>query len=300
MNLWQLKVFCKVIELGGFSKAAKAIHLSQPTVSSHIKDLERYFEVILIDRIENRAVPTKAGEILLEYAKRMLHLQQETELMMSGYLGHHKGKLAIGGSTIPGGFLLPRILGEFRKQYPDIVISMEVGDTGSIIESVLDCRIEAGIVGAKSDSKKISHTKLFGDKLMLIVPTSHRWSSQPSIDIEDLKGEPFITREKGSGTLKTILNSFPKKKLSANQLNVVAEVGNTIAVIQGIKNRLGVSILSTVAVEDDLKAGSLIAIDINGLDLTRNFYLIRRKDRAVLPLCRVFIDFLKQYDNSVQ
>ena len=116
MDLWQLNVFCKVVENKSFSKAGDAIFISQPTVSSHIKYLEDYFGCVLIDRLGKEACPTKAGELLYEYSKKLLALRDETESAMSNLIGKVKGRLAIGGSTIPGEFILPGIIGEFARK----------------------------------------------------------------------------------------------------------------------------------------------------------------------------------------
>jgi DNA-binding transcriptional LysR family regulator len=102
MDLWQLNIFCRVIELKSFSRAGNAVHLSQPTISSHIKDLEDHFDCRLIDRLSKEAIPTKAGELLYSYAKRMLALRDETETALAEYNGKIRGRLVIGGSTIPG------------------------------------------------------------------------------------------------------------------------------------------------------------------------------------------------------
>ena len=118
MDLWQLNIFCRVIEMKSFSKAGEAIHLSQPTVSSHIKDLEAHFGTKLVDRLARQALPTKAGELLYEYAVRLLTLRDETESAMAEFLGKIKGRLSLGGSTIPAGYLLPRWIGEFTAAFP--------------------------------------------------------------------------------------------------------------------------------------------------------------------------------------
>ena len=176
MDLWQLNIFCKVIELKSFSRAGKAVHLSQPTISSHIKDLEDHLDCRLIDRLSKEAVPTKAGELLYEYAKRILALRDETETALAEFKGKIRGRLVIGGSTIPGTYLMPQLIGDFKKQYPDVIVSLKIGDTENVIEDILKGNLELGIVGAKADTKKIVQKKLFEDEMRLIVPANHRWT----------------------------------------------------------------------------------------------------------------------------
>ena len=133
MDLWQLHIFCKVIELKSFSKAGKAVHLSQPTISSHIKELEIHFNCRLIDRLTKEVVPTKAGELLHGYAKKLLALRDATESALAEYNGKIRGRLVIGGSTIPGTYLMPQLIADFKHPYPDVIISLVIGDTADII-----------------------------------------------------------------------------------------------------------------------------------------------------------------------
>jgi DNA-binding transcriptional LysR family regulator len=294
MDLWQLKIFCKVVELKSFSKAGKIVHLSQPTVSSHIKDLENHFDCRLIDRLAKEAVATKAGEILYGYARKILAFSDEAETAMAEFNGKIKGRLFIGGSTIPGTYLLPRIIGAFTRRYPEVTISLIVEDTMKIIDEILRGKLEMGVVGAKSGKRKICQNKLIEDELQLIVPKYHPWGRRKSISLNLLLREPFILREKGSGTLTSIELSLASEGYAIEDLKVAAELGSTEAVRQGIKNNVGVSILSSLAVSEDLKIGSLKAIAVKGLKLKRNFYLTRDKYRSLSPLGRVFIEFLKK------
>jgi len=299
MDLWQLNIFCKVVELKGFSNAGNAIHLSQPTISSHIKDLENHFECQLIDRLGKKAVPTKAGELLYHYARKLIALRDETEAAMAEFHGKIKGRLFIGGSTIPGGYILPKCIGAFTAVYPEVTISLIIGDTDQIIQNVLSGSSEFGIVGAKTSNKNIYQEKLIEDEMRLIVTSDHMWAKEKHISPDLIFKEPFIVRERGSGTLKSIKLSLKEKGYSSENLNIIAELGSTEAVIQGIKSKVGISILSTIAVAEELKAGTLKALTVKKLDLKRNFYLITHKQRSPSPLCSAFINFLKKEFSNV-
>ncbi len=294
MDLWQLCVFQKVVELRGFSKAAEVIRLSQPTVSSHVKDLENHFDCKLIDRIDKQALPTREGEILYRYATRLLKLRDEMESAMAEFQGRMRGRLVIGGSTIPAGFILPPIIGGFRKKFPEIIVSLVVGDTKKIVGDILGSSLELGVVGAKTPQKNITQEKLIEDDMRLITSQDHKWAKKTRVDVESLLSEPFIVRESGSGTLKSIRNSLTEKGVNPGELNIVAELGSTTAVIQGIKSKLGVSILSPIAVADELRMGALKAVEIEGLNLKRNFYLTTHKERTASPLCRTFAEFCRE------
>ena len=294
MDLWQLNIFCKVIELKSFSKAGKAVHLSQPTISSHIKDLEAHFDCRLIDRLSKEVIPTKAGELLYRYAKRMLALRDETETALAEYNGKIRGRLVIGGSTIPGTYLMPKLIGDFKRKYPDVIVSLVIGDTEHIIGSVLSGSLELGIVGAKAETQKIIQKKLIEDEMRLIVPAGHRWAGKKRVSLKQLVSEPFIIREHGSGTLKSLHQSLIGLGCSIEDLKVIAELGSTQAICQGIKTGTGVSIISTLAVAEDLQAGKFSALEVDGMDLKRNFYLTRHRYRSPSPLSEAFVKFLEE------
>ena len=293
MDIWQLNIFCKVIELKSFSKAGNAVHISQPTVSSHIKYLENFYGTKLIDRLSKEAVPTKAGELLFRYAKRIIALKNEAESAMAAFQGNISGRLILGGSNIPGVYLLPRIVGAFKSIYPRVNISLIIRDTAEIINSVLDGEIDLGIVGAVSDDNNIFQEILIEDEMCLVIPANHPFHDQKRIKVSQLLAEPFIIREKGSGTLKSIQLSLKTHGYQIEKFNIVAEIGNTAAVIQGIKSGIGVSILSRIAVAEEIASGALKALTIEGIDLKRNFYLTRHKLRTGSPINNAFIQYLK-------
>ena len=294
MDIWHLQVFQKVVQTKGFSSASKAVSLTQPTISSHIKELEAHYGCKLLDRLGKQALPTKAGELLYEYAGKLISLFAETESAMAEFTGNISGRLVMGGSTIPGSYILPRVIGQFVKQYPDVNITVIVGDTEQIIDEILNYRIEFSVVGAQTDSPKIDQQQLVADDMRLIVPADHPWAHKKQVSLEMMMSEPFIIREQGSGTLQSIQKSFAVRNKAASSLHITAELGSTAAVIQGIKNHVGISILSTIAVSEELAAGSLKALTIKNVNLKRHFYLTTHKDRTASPLCREFMGFLER------
>lgn len=297
MDLWQLNIFCKVIELKSFSKAGKAIHLSQPTISSHIRDLESYFNCRLIDRLGKEAVPTKAGKLLYEHAKKILALKDSAEAAMSEFHGSIKGRLKIGGSTIPGGYILPEYIGKFVSVNPEVKITLIINDTFQIIENIINGELEIGVVGAESKDRRIVQTPIIKDNMCLIVPKDHKLAAKKEVDIKDLKKEPFIIRETGSGTRKSLVNRLEEHNLNIEDFNIIAELGSTSAVIQGIKSGLGVSVLSSIAVSEENCLGTLKAIPLKGVNLSRKFYLTYHKDRTPSPLMNAFKEFIESHKN---
>ncbi len=292
MDLWQLHIFCKVVELKSFSKAAEAIHLSQPTVSSHIKDLEDHFELRLVDRLARRIEPTRAGKLLYRYARRILALRDEAESAMADFQGTTRGRLTIGGSTIPASYILPPIIGSFSTVYPEVTITLVVGDTMEIINKTLSLEVELAVVGARSKHRRLEQLPLVKDEMRLVVFAGHKWSKRESIDLGQLLAEPLIVREPGSGTLRCFEESITRKGYRLEDFNIIARMGSTQAVCQGIKSGIGVSVLSSLAVDEDVAAGKVSLLKIDDLELGRNFYLTTPRNRTPSPLAAMFIDFL--------
>ncbi|MCD4722263.1 MAG: LysR family transcriptional regulator, partial [Desulfobacula sp.] len=152
-------------------------------------------------------------------------------------------------------------------------------------------KIEIGIVGAKIDDPQIKQERLVADEMKLIVPLNHKWADKTFIDCSKLFGEKFIAREKGSGTWQSILKSMDNAGFDSKKLKIHITMGNTVSVIQGILNHIGISILSTIAVQDDIDKGRLKALSVRGLDLNRFFYLTTSKKRTMSPICKKFIEF---------
>lgn len=293
MDLWQLQIFRTVVEQGSFSRAGQVVHLSQPTVSSHIKDLEDHFGCRLIDRLSREAVPTQAGALLYDYACRLLVLREETEAALAAFQGTIQGRLVVGASTIPGNYLLPRVVGGFVSRYPGVRIALTVADTEEMLAAIAAGRLGVAVVGAQSQDRRIAQEPLVADALRLVVPSDHRWAGWESVTPSELAEEPFILREAGSGTRTSFRERLAQADMGLEALSVVAEMGSTGAVIQGIKGGLGVSVLSAVAVAEEMAAGTLSALTISGLNLERWFYLTTGRGRTLSPVAAAFVEFLR-------
>jgi len=298
MDLHRLEVFCKVYEMKSFSRGARACLLSQPTVSEHIRYLETFLDVQLFDRLGRQVVPTRAGEILYGYARRMLNLRQEATRTLELYRGKMSGDLELGGSTIPGQYILPSLVGKFKQSFADIKIKLVIADTMRITNMVLEGSLELGVVGARIKNSKLEYHRLFDDELVLAISASHRWAKRMSINLDELVDAPFIMREQGSGTRMMMLRILEKAGFDPQRLNVVAEMGSTDAIRQAIKAEVGVSILSRRAIADDLNLQQLLKIPIGDFHFTRHFYLVTNKKRSRSPLGQAFVDFLLENRDS--
>ncbi|MBE9537199.1 MAG: LysR family transcriptional regulator [Proteobacteria bacterium] len=289
MELRFLDVFCKVFELKSFSRAADKLLLTQPTISAHIKSLELDLDLVLFDRMGREVLPTKAGLLLYRYASEIGRLNREARQAVSRLSGKLSGRLEVGGSTIPGEYLLPYSIGRFRQKCPDVIVRLNVADSRDIATMVLDGKVELGVVGANVQNSQLESRELSEDELILIAAPGFPFDEIPD---EKISGLPFITREKGSGSWESLEKAFVKKGLNADKLNIVAEMGSTEAVKSGVRSGLGLSVVSMLAVKEDLARGSLKSVKIQGLPIQRKIYVVTHRLKTKSPVCEAFIEFL--------
>ncbi len=292
MNLKRLEIFCKVKELKSFSKAAKVLYLSQPTLSMHIKLLEESFELKLFDRLGREVVATKAGEVLYEYAKKILSLVDETKKALEVFKERLCGELNIGASTIPGEYILPSILPKFKEKFPNVSLNLRIGDTKGIISDVLENRVELGVVGAKLENPKLEYYSFSKDKMVLISSPDVDLARKKRIDLDELKDIPFVLREEGSGTRIMVEKILKKAGLDLSMLKVVSVLGSTRSVIEAVKSGIGFSIVSERAVREEISHGTLKVIEIDELELLRDFYIVLRRGKERSPTLDAFLSFL--------
>ena len=295
LDLRKLELFYWVAELKSFSLAADHLSLRQPTVSAHVRELEEKLGGKILNRVGGGVTPTALGQLLLEQAKALLGLKRETLAALDHFHGRVRGELLIGGSNIPGEYVLPRKLGAFIKKYPKVKPILRIGDSAGIVETVLDGEVELGFVGFKGEDRRLSFQKIWRDEMVLTVPKGHPWARHKSVDISVLAKENFISREAGSGTLRSIRNLLSRKGQEPDKLlRVVMELGSTEAIKEALIAGLGVSILSRTSIQREIQDGLLKEVAIRGLKLERDFFLLFHRRRPLSPVSQAFIHFLKQ------
>lgn len=297
MDLKQLEIFTKIVELKSFSKAAESVYLTQPTVSGHVQSLEEELGMQLLDRLGREVVPTKAGKVLYEYARRMTALRDESRQALDQIMGLMKGEVVLGGSTIPGEYLLPGIIGKFREKYPEISAVLKIGDTTDIIDMVLAGECEIGVVGSRVDDNRLEYIEFVKDELVLIAGNKYPFPKKNEITAKELGSVPFIMRERGSGSRMTIEKRLSEMGVELSGINIVAEMGSTEAVKQAVKAGLGVSLVSSFAVSEDVRHKTLKKIPFKGKRFLRNFYIVSHRVRTMSPIGRAFLEFLINIQN---
>ncbi|HEY3068307.1 MAG TPA: selenium metabolism-associated LysR family transcriptional regulator [Methylomirabilota bacterium] len=293
MDLRRLEIFVKVAELGSFSRAAEALFLTQPTVSEHVRALEDELGLTLLDRLGRGAAPTRAGQLLLGYARRMLALGREARQAMDQFQGRMSGELMVGGSTIPGEYILPAFIGGFKGKYPDISISLVIAGTAAVLEMLEGGRVEVAMVGARPAQRTFEARAIMGDELVVVVAPDHPWSGRGSITLAELREEPLLVRERGSGTREAFERAAGGAGLGLTAFRVVGEMGSTQAMKQGVRAGIGIALISSRAVVDECRARHLVAVRVEDLVVERAFYLVTNRDRTRSPLAEAFVHFVE-------
>ena len=294
IDLRKLKVFLKVYETQSFSKTSKLLYLTQPTVTLHIKDLEEILGVKLLDRNTRKVIPSKAGKVVYEYGKEIINLLKEMEKELEIFKDEKRGIVEIGGSTIPGQYILPKIIKSFKEKYPRISVYLKVGDSREIVEKVIKGDFDLGMVGAVFKNKELVYIPCYEDEIVLIAPPDF---PKDEISLEELYDISLIKREEGSGTWENAIESLQKKGLDILKLNIIGEMGSTEAIKESVKAGLGCGFISSLAIELEKALNLLKVIKIKNISIKRKFYLIYPKVKKITSSEKKFIKFIKKFSN---
>jgi len=294
LDLHKLEIFYWVAELQSFSQAAELLSLRQPTVSAHVQELEKSLGGRLLYRIRGRVSLTPLGQLLAERAKTLLSFKRETVAAVEQFHGTLSGELWVGGSNIPGEYFLPQKLGAFTQKYPAVRPILRIGDSASVVDDVLDGKVELAVVGYKAEDSRLRFEKIRDDEMVLAVPKDHPWSRRKGIQVPDLRTEKFISRERGSGTLNSLRQLLGKQGQPAEELLTISmELGSTEAIKQAVLAGFGISILSRISIRHELAEGRLVEVPIRGLTMERGFYEVSHARRPLHPNAQAFRQFLK-------
>jgi len=290
LDLNLVEVFCCVVEEGSFSKAAEKLLLSQPTVSGHIKNLEMFVGTPLLNRLPKQIVMTRAGELLYRHGRAILSEKKSAVRELTRFVNHLEGGLVMCGSTIPAEYLLPPIVAAFHQRFPGVKVEVRISDSKRACEEVLANNAELGFVGAKFEVVGIEFRYFASDELELIAPNTKEWQDVESISLDEMARKPLLLRESGSGTRLTFERMLGRR---VDTLNVVGCFGSTNAIKEALKARLGVSVLSTLAVSWELERGLFKVVKIKGLEsMKRDFYIVINRKLSLSPLAESFLECL--------
>lgn len=300
MNLKQLEAFVRVAETKSFSEAAKRLYLTQPTVSAHVASLEKELGACLLTRSTKEVSLTEEGEALYEYAVQMLALEQKIK---EHFGSREKGKsvLRIAASTIPSQYLLPEIMVRFRERYPGVRLRVMETDSAKVVEQIIARGADIGLAGTVLEQKQCVYIPFYQDELVVIAPGEGMEGPE---NVEETAGwirrMPVILREEGSGTRKEAQRLLRQMGIDLSELNIVASIENQETIKRSVKNGMGISILSRLAAEDEIRSGVLRAVPLGETGGKRNINLVFDRRFLQSTEAEKFIDLVKEmYPDSV-
>lgn len=294
----RLKVFHAVARYLSFTKAAEALHMTQPAVTFQVRQLEEYFNTRLFDRTHNKVTLTPAGDRVCQYSARIFDLYDEMENSVRELTGEISGALTIGASTTIAEYMLPTLLGEFKNKYPDINIRLKVSNTEGIVSMVEHNVIDLGVVEAEVGNKNLLVEVCHEDHLVAVAPPDHELGDHiGAINAEQIKQYPFILREEGSGTRDVIMEFFARSNILPSDLNFCLELGSPEALKGAVEAGMGISILSRSTIAKELKLGTLIEIQLEP-GLSRPFSFVRQRQKFRVRVMEELLEFARTYCQS--
>lgn len=297
MNLKQLEAFVQVSESGSFSKAAKELFLTQPTISAHISSLEKELNVRLFIRNTKEVSLSDDGKNLYRYAKQITDLEKAIEERF--YMDSDDGKhfITIAASTIPAQYLLPKVLMCYRERYPKEQIKIMETDSSEVVTQVVDHMVDVGFTGTVLEKKHCKYIPFYKDELAVIAPDTPEYrilKEQNRDDIDWIKRKPLILREEGSGTRKEAEKQLKNAGISMEDLDIVASIANQETIKKSVKQGMGITVLSRLAAEDE---DGLLIFPIPGADEGRDINLVYNKNYQMTRSADRFIRIVKEvYD----
>lgn len=295
LHLPHLETFAKAAELGSFTRAAKALKLTQAAVSQRIQALEQALDKSLFQRSGGRVLLTAAGKTLYGYAERILELHRQAWSDVASQETPLSGELLLAASSIPGEHLLPALLSEFGRQHPHVHVRASVSDSLAVIALVERGDVNLGLVGRKSDQPQLEFRLFARDHIVLIVPPGHPLARRRKVNVAELCRQPLIMREAGSGLRHCFEKALERAGRSGRDLRVALELGSNEAIKEAVLRGVGVSILSAYAVQKELKAGQFHAVEVGDLRCDRDMYIVFDRRRVLPWPARKFLDFLESH-----
>lgn len=290
----RLQVFHTVAGVLSFTKAAEILHMTQPAVTHQVRQLEQELNARLFDRSNNKINLTEAGAQVLQYADRIIDLYGQMSESVKALTGDRAGLVTVGASTTIAEYMLPGLLGDFRRNFPDVQIRLRVANTDAIVSLVADNSIDLGIVEGEVDNQLLRVERCQQDELHLVLPLGHPLANEPSVNAVQLTAYPFIHREDGSGTRSVIERYLREQGVDANALNCPFELGSTEAIKGAVQAGMGISVVSGVTVARELALGQLETRPLEP-PLLRPIYFVRQRQKFRTHLMDELFQFAREY-----
>lgn len=291
MNLNALRIFAAVVEHRGFSRAARAIHVSQPAVSKAVRTLERRAEQPLVERGGRGPRLTEAGEMLYEHARRIFALERAAEEELRARRGMEAGALHVGASTTVATYLLPPLLAEFARRHPAVELRVTSANTREVARALLAYELDVALVEGPVADERIVAEPWLEDVLVMVAAPQHPLAAREAVAPGELAGERMLVREPGSGTREVAETALAAAGVIPAR---TVELGSTEAIKEAVAAGLGIAAVSRAALRDEIALGRLAVLRTAGLEIRRSFTRLALAGRPPTPAARAFLRLLTE------
>lgn len=297
MNLNLFKTYVRVLETQNLSRTAEEFGLSQPAVTKQIQTLEETYGILLLERSGRKIKPTEAGEALYQCARELIKSMDKLDKIMGDIAESRKGSLYLGASTIPGQYILPHVIKDFKDLHPHISITLEIADTEKIFNKIAERELDIGIVGGWINNRKVAGFPWLKDELVVVIPENHALAGKSSVSLPDLLQERWIFREKGSGTRKALEDLLAAYDVNRDRLDICMEAGSTEAVLAMVEAGMGISVVSRWVIRPDA-AKRLNYINLSEKEAGRLFYIVLPKQKVRRNSVTQFIEYIQEWNKE--
>jgi len=301
-TLQQLRILKAVATEKNFTKAAKLLHLSQPSISKQMKVLEKNLEISLIHREKNKISLTETGKIFLQYAERILSLCEESCRSIIDLKNGERGNLTVGASQTIGIYLLPRVVALFAKNYPQVHLKIQVNSTRIIAKNVINKEIDLAVVGGeipKDLRKNLKVENFLKDEFSLIIAKSHPFTKKKTITKQDLYYLNFITLNANSTIRKFIENILSQNQIETKQLKIILQLNSIEGIKTAVSLGLGAAFVSSSAIEKEIELKKIQILKIENIEMTRQIFLISNLETYKPKAFQFFYNELLRLKNTI-
>lgn len=291
MEITQLEFFLRVVEEGGFTKAAERVYRTQPAVSIAVKRLEEVVGAPLFDRSAKTLTLTDAGRVLHQYAQRIISLRDQALADVNELRELRAGRVRVGANESTSLYLLPDVILAFRELYPDIKVEIFRNVSGRLPREILDRHVDLALMAHQPDDSDIESFPVLRDELVLIMHPEHALAGRESVGVEELGRESFLAHNVRTASRDKVIETFAAHQ---TPLNIILELATIETIKKFVRKQMGVAIVPRMCVAEEVEQATLASARVSQLDYERTLWAAHRRDAALSHAASAFLDMLRE------
>jgi DNA-binding transcriptional LysR family regulator len=292
MEFSQLEFFVTVVEEGSFSKAALRVYRTQPAVSIAIRRLEEEIGAPLFERSQKTPLLTEVGELVYDYAKRILWLRDQTFNAVSELKTLQRGRVRIGANESTSLYLLPHLILDYRALYPNVMVEIFRHASERLPREVLDHNVDFALLAFEPGDGELESFPVLRDELVLIMHPEHALAKRPSVKVEELGNEPFLAHNVNTGSRAKVMETFAQHH---TPLNITLELATIETIKRFVQRKIGLAFVPRMCVDEELERGSLVRVPVEDLTYVRTLWVTHRRGMTFSPAAAAFLAILHQH-----